>query len=394
MPKLSHHVPKLSRHLRGNAFVKIAGQQIWLGKYGQPQTQEKYDRLVGQWLANGRQLPSPGTAPTTVAEVVAAYWTWAQQRYTPAEAATIKAALRVVCKSYASLAAHDYGPNCLRASRAEMVRIGWSRRQINRQISRVRGLFRWAASHEMVHESVYNQLATVESLKRGEAVERPRIKPVPRSMIRSLRPYLSRPIRALMDLQLLTGARAGELVHLRLGDLLRSGPVWTWQPEDHKTAHFEKSKIILFGPRAQKILHGFLAGKKEEDFLFSPHEAIAERHEKAKGSRRPNQLPNPRNTDRTVGPCYTTNSYRRALHRAADLAFPPAPTLPPADASAWRRKHRWGPHRLRHNAATFLRREFGIEVAQVILGHSSLSVTQIYAEVTLNRAMKAMEKVG
>jgi len=51
MPKLITHVPNLCKHLRGQAFVKIAGQQIWLGRYGQAQTQEKYDRLVGVWLA-------------------------------------------------------------------------------------------------------------------------------------------------------------------------------------------------------------------------------------------------------------------------------------------------------------------------------------------------------
>ena len=37
MPKLNTHFPKLCRHVRGQAFVKIDGQQIWLGRYGDPQ---------------------------------------------------------------------------------------------------------------------------------------------------------------------------------------------------------------------------------------------------------------------------------------------------------------------------------------------------------------------
>jgi len=55
---------------------------------------------------------------------------------------------------------------------------------------------------------------------------------------------------------------------------------------------------------------------------------------------------------------------------------------------------RWGAHRLRHNAATYLRKEFGLDVARVILGHSSPAVTEVYAEVDREKALKVMEQVG
>jgi len=54
----------------------------------------------------------------------------------------------------------------------------------------------------------------------------------------------------------------------------------------------------------------------------------------------------------------------------------------------------WHPHRLRHNAATFLRKEFGLDVARVILGHSSPAVTESYAEVDRAKAIAAMARVG
>lgn len=38
-----------------------------------------------------------------------------------------------------------------------------------------------------------------------------------------------------------------------------------------------------------------------------------------------------------------------------------------------------GPNQLRHNAATMIRREHGIEAAQLALGHARADVTQIYA---------------
>jgi integrase len=54
----------------------------------------------------------------------------------------------------------------------------------------------------------------------------------------------------------------------------------------------------------------------------------------------------------------------------------------------------WHPNQLRHNAATRLRKEFGLDVARVILGHSSPVVTEVYAEVDREKALAVMEKVG
>jgi integrase len=51
-------------------------------------------------------------------------------------------------------------------------------------------------------------------------------------------------------------------------------------------------------------------------------------------------------------------------------------------------------HHLRHNAATELRREFGIEAARIILGHHSTAVTEIYAEKDEQEAAAAIMKAG
>ncbi len=47
----------------------------------------------------------------------------------------------------------------------------------------------------------------------------------------------------------------------------------------------------------------------------------------------------------------------------------------------WRRQWCWHPHQLRHNAATDLRRQFGIEATRVVLGHASAVTSEIYAEM-------------
>lgn len=54
----------------------------------------------------------------------------------------------------------------------------------------------------------------------------------------------------------------------------------------------------------------------------------------------------------------------------------------------------WTPHRLRHSAATVIRREFGLEAAQVLLGHARADVTQIYAEAKREKAMRVTAELG
>lgn len=55
---------------------------------------------------------------------------------------------------------------------------------------------------------------------------------------------------------------------------------------------------------------------------------------------------------------------------------------------------RWSPHQLRHSAATDLRREFGVETAQVTLGHKNVAITEVYAEKNLDAVARAIAKVG
>jgi integrase len=76
--------------------------------------------------------------------------------------------------------------------------------------------------------------------------------------------------------------------------------------------------------------------------------------------------------------CYTVEAYRKAVKAGCNAASVP----------------RWTTHRLRHNAATWLRKEFGLDVARVILGHRSPAVTEVYAEVDFHKAIEVMSQVG
>ncbi len=93
-----------------------------------------------------------------------------------------------------------------------------------------------------------------------------------------------------------------------------------------------------------------------------------------------------RRPKRRPGNRYDTNSYRRAIHRAVELA------------NRKREKDdqlpKWSPNRLRHSAATEIRKRFGLEAAQVTLGHATADVSQIYAERDLTLAAEIMRKIG
>ncbi len=54
----------------------------------------------------------------------------------------------------------------------------------------------------------------------------------------------------------------------------------------------------------------------------------------------------------------------------------------------------WHPNQLRHSAATSLRKQFGLDAARVILGHSSPVVTEVYAELDREKACSIMAKIG
>ena len=262
-----------------------------------------------------------------------------------------------------------------------MVEMGWCRTNINKQVNRIRHVFKWAASEELIDAGVYHALQTLDGLKRGrsEAHESDPVRPVPRPAVRRVRPHLPRQVRALIDLQLLSCARADELVRLRPVDLDTSGKIWKYTPPTHKTAHQGKARVIYFGPRAQQLLRLFLTpGQPIDHPVFSPRQAEADRHAAARTHRPDRQKPNRKKTTRVVGDGYTTCSYRRAIHRACDKAG----------------VARWSPHRLRHNAGTLVRRGYGLEAAQVMLGHARVDVTQIYAEVNDAKAIEVAGKVG
>jgi integrase len=226
---------------------------------------------------------------------------------------------------------------------------------------------------------------------------------VPEAFVDAVLPHVSRQVAAMIELQRLTGMRSGEVTILRGCDLDTSGKVWIFTPHDHKTAHHGHERKVYLGPKAQLVIRPFLKADSQA-YLFSPKDAVAEQLEAKHASRKtPLSCGNRPGTNRKSKPKrepgerYDTNSYRRAIDRGiaaankAILAEAAAEGIAEKDAALI---PHWHPHQLRHNAATNLRKEHGIEVARIILGHRSAAITEVYAEVDHARAIDVMGKVG
>jgi integrase len=61
----------------------------------------------------------------------------------------------------------------------------------------------------------------------------------------------------------------------------------------------------------------------------------------------------------------------------------------------WIKESHWRPHQLRHATGTHIRRERGVEAAQLALGHSSALVTDaVYAERDMEKFIAIMRELG
>ena len=192
---------------------------------------------------------------------------------------------------------------------------------------------------------------------------------------------------AVVRLQVLSGARCGELLVMKPADVDRMGEVWTFNPSTHKGTWRCKSRAIHFGPEAQRILAPLLL-RAGDGYVFSPgrseDDRNAGRSEERKTPRYPSHMRRnaaKRKPDRARSPGerYTTNTLRRAIERACDAAGVP----------------RFTPHRLRHLAAHTIREKFGLEHCRATLGHTVAAMTAHYSsEVDRRLAAEVMKAVG
>ena len=121
-------------------------------------------------------------------------------------------------------------------------------------------MFKWATAEELLPGAIYNALLAVPGLKAGrsDARETEDVKPAPQEHVDAIEPYVSRQVWAMVQLQLLTAARPGEICKMRPCDIDTSGKIWFYCPAEHKTAHHGHDRKIYIGPKGQEVLRPFL----------------------------------------------------------------------------------------------------------------------------------------
>jgi integrase len=368
----------------GQAVVTLQGRTYYLGKYGSPESKEKFHRLVAESLVS----PTFGTSKkrVTISEAVVKYLEHCHEYYSEKERVVLHHALKPLIELCPALPLQEFGVVQFKVIRAWWVKKDCSRQYVNSQMKRIVRFAKWTVSEALADPSIHHALKCVEPLKRGrcDVREAEPVKPVSDEDIEKTLPFLPPILQDMVRLHQVLGCRPGELVRITPAIIDTSKPVWTIRLAEHKTAWRGHDRVIYAGPRAQAILKPYLSGHRDR-VIFSPKVAVEQRlQEKESNRKTPLSCGNRRGTNRkssprkSAGDAYDTQSYGKAIKYACRQAGVLV----------------WSPNQLRHSAATKLRDLEGIESASVILGHKCLDVTQVYAEKSARKAMEVAKKYG
>lgn len=421
--------PRYSLHkASGQTKTRIDGKDIYLGPFESPESLDRFEVIRRSWLTDR----TVDQFTITVDELSLRYLEHATEYYRSKDgnptrtADNIRYALRPLVKVHGTTRVQDFGPKALKAVRETMIKAGHSRNYINSMIGKVKQAFRWGVEEEIVPPQVYEALKSLAWLHAGrsKARETQPIRPVDEGTVNDTLPHLPRIVADMVRLQLLCGARPGELCSMRPCDVSRGTTgVWTYRPASLKTEHHGRERRVFIGPEGQAVLAKYL-DRDPDAFCFSPAEAEDGRNSTKRANRATPMTPSQaarKTKGRTIRTRYVKDTYNRAIQRGCEIAFGMPIDLRHAnrtlarltklkklskneqillkdalngDAADWRRKHCWSPNQLRYSRATAIRERYGIEAAQTVLGHADPKVTEIYAERDFEMAARIMKEIG
>lgn len=393
MPRPKKAMPKYGYHISGQAIITLDGKTYYLGPHNSPESHARYLSLISEYQAN--DLTMPDGVPThqkqtaiTVLCVAEEFREHIKVKYAnnPTEAGRFRSLCTTLDDEYGDLPATEFGPRKLSDLRDLFVASGNCRKYVNSQTRNVVRIFRHAVARELVDADVLIRLETLEPLRYGQTPARETAKrgPVPLSAVRSTVKHLSPTIVAMIRIQVATAMRPSEVCNMRPCDIDQRGREWMYRPESHKTARLGITKAVPIVGDARIALRPFLENRAPDDFCFQPRESaqwyrdqrtaarvtpihlgsrVGYRHDGLKGDSAQNR----------PGKRYSKDSYRRAIQRAAEKA----------------NVQHWTPYQLRYTNATAVREALGVEYAQALLGHSRSTMTEHYAELSEEKAIKA-----
>ena len=367
-------------------------QKLLPGPFESEESRAAFGRLLLE-LATSPAVAVARPATITVNEVLIAYYGHAEKYYSgpdgkpTKELGCMKAATKPVRELYGVLPAVQFGPLALRAVRQKMIDTGLCRGLVNRRTDRVKRVFKWAVAEELVPVATYEALRALAGLRQGrtEARESEPVKPVADDVVKATLSHLPPHVRGIIELIQHTGMRPAEACAMTLGRIDRTGETWIYRPLAHKTAYKGTIRVIPLGPKARGVLATFLRGRSLDpnESIFSPKRQRDERFEAMRANRKTKVQPTQMDRRKEKPKKLPTDRYK-----------PEAVSHAVAFAAAKAQVQHWHPYQLRHSFATRVRKEHGLEAAQVVLGHARADVTQVYAERNEELATSVAAKIG
>jgi integrase len=346
--------PPIHKHSSGQARVYWKGQVHYLGLYGSAEAQAAYARLVEEIRSTGNASGKAREAALSVKALVSEWERHMGRRYAASsrEPVQFRRALAVVLRLYGHQPAASFDTLALMNVQQAMAsgswmteeekarsekkkrRIDWCRNVVNRQIVRIRTVWRWAESRKLVPVGTWSSLLTVEGLGRNDPTVR-HTKPQVAANFEDVKKVLKHcgaTVQTMLLVQWWSGCRSGEVRLMRREEIDCSGEVWYYRPTSHKMAYKGQERVIPLGRKCQAVLRPYLA---KAGLLFEA---------------RP-------------GSPYSMFSYAQHIRRAA------------------RKANVQGFHGYlcRHAAKQRLTRQFGLDAARAVLGQKSLGTTNGYA---------------
>ncbi len=228
-------IPELKRH-KGKAlgYTRVRGHFTYFGRWpdatkpAPDQVRQRYEAWLMKYL-RGEDFTTrlaPLVQEPTLNELWAAYQQWMRVYYVKdgvptSEVGAIANVCQVVVEQYGHELVKDFALWKLLHVRNQLIAKGWSRRNINKQISRVRGMFKWAVMQGKCPFLLLEQLKQLPPLKKGRsnAREKPRIQPVGWAVVAATIEHLRQPLPDLIRVHWLLGCRAQHVCAMRACDL-------------------------------------------------------------------------------------------------------------------------------------------------------------------------------
>jgi integrase len=343
---------------------------------GTPEALAAYHRFCVELQSNSTEyIAQTGRSDVTVSELGAAFLEHLKERTHEINYITFRIIIdEFLLALYWDTPVDAFSTTCLDLVRSAMKESGrFNRNVLNRHTRRIISIFKWGVWKELCKESTWRKLTVIPPYKKGEpgTFEGTKRKPVPDDVLLRTLPYLPPTVQSMVKVQRLTGARPGEICKLTVGAVdLKEGTILL---TEHKTKEHVGERIIALRPEAREILAPYLIGKKPDNAVFSPRQAMEERNAERKKNRKSKITPSQAERDRQreknpqskVGEFYDSKSYYRAIKHGIAKGNKNGANIP-----------HWYPYMNRHATATADAMESILKMAMERLGHTDTKMTE------------------